>query len=63
MAYDPNGPRPPLGGEFTRDGQEWFNAAFADGKLRFLRAGIDERTLRAFITRNGGEKVDLSRLE
>ena len=37
-------------------------ATFADGSHHFLRAGISEATLRALITRNGGEKVDLSEL-
>jgi prepilin-type processing-associated H-X9-DG protein len=36
-----------------------FNAAFADGSVHFLRANIDEQVLRALITRNGGEGVQL----
>jgi hypothetical protein len=63
MVCDPNGPLPALVGEFTQDGREGFNAVFADGKVRFIRGDIDERTLRAFITRNGGETVDLTILE
>jgi prepilin-type processing-associated H-X9-DG protein len=40
-----------------------FNACFADGSVRFIRSQADETTLRGLVTRNGGEKVDLSKLE
>jgi prepilin-type processing-associated H-X9-DG protein len=55
LTCDPEGPLPPLGGHF-RGG---FNVAFADGRVRFLSHRTPESTLRAMITRNGGEKFDL----
>jgi hypothetical protein len=55
LDYDPGKPLPKLGGTFP-DG---FYAAFADGEARFIRRGTDERVIRALITRNGGEKVEL----
>jgi hypothetical protein len=72
LVYDPTGPLPPLGGgsgkpvhflcyELWRN--PGFVAAFADGKVRFIRSTTDERTIRALITRNGDEKVDVSKLE
>ncbi len=35
---------------------------FADGSARFLDARTEEATLRALITRDGGEPVDVSML-
>jgi predicted Ser/Thr protein kinase len=52
LPYDPKQPLPKLGGLFP-DG---FYAAFADGGVRFIRKE-NEKTLRAYITRNGGEQV------
>jgi hypothetical protein len=72
LVYDPNGPLPPLGGAFGKPvhflcyevgRNPGFNAAFADGATRFIARDTDERTLRGLITRNGGEKVELSSLE
>jgi hypothetical protein len=40
-----------------------FSACFADGSARFIRTSSDEHLLRAIITRNGGEKVNVSDLE
>ena len=34
-----------------------FNAAFADGSIRFIKVSINQLTLRALITRAGGEVV------
>jgi len=51
LPYDPKKPLPKLGGLFS-DG---FYAAFADGKVRFIRRDTDEKLIRAMITRNGGE--------
>jgi hypothetical protein len=59
LVYDPDGPLPKLGGIFG-DG---FNAAFADGSARFIARGTDEETLRALITRNGGEPVEWTKLK
>jgi hypothetical protein len=72
LAYDPARPLPPLGGVFTKPvhffgfevgRREGFATAFADGTIRFLDARTEEATQRALITRNGGEPVDVSKLE
>jgi prepilin-type processing-associated H-X9-DG protein len=42
-----------LGGHFPGG----FNALFADGSVRFLKTSINVITLRALITRNGGEVI------
>jgi hypothetical protein len=56
LPFDPKKPLPKLGGVFP----EIFYAAFCDGSVRGLKKKMDERTLRALITRNGGEVVDSS---
>jgi hypothetical protein len=53
LTYDPDGPLPELHGLF-RDG---FRACTADGAYRFLRKGTAEATLRALISRNGGDAL------
>jgi hypothetical protein len=72
LVYSPGESLPPLGGIFKKPVHLWcyeisrragFNACFTDGKVRFIRSDVDERNLRSLITRNGGEKVDLSNLE
>jgi hypothetical protein len=72
LTYDPVGPLPPLGGAFTKPAyflgyevgrRPGFAACFADGSIRFLDARTDEATLRALVTRDGGEPVDVSKLE
>jgi prepilin-type processing-associated H-X9-DG protein len=47
---------PPLfgAGSFHPGG---FNAAFADGSVRFIRQSINVQTLRSLITKHGGEVV------
>jgi hypothetical protein len=66
LAYDPEGPLPPLGGVFTTATGAWlrgprrvggFVACFADASTGFVRQDTDEAALRAFITRNGGEEA------
>jgi hypothetical protein len=52
LAYDPDGALPELRCLF-KDG---FRAALGDGSTRFVRKGTSEATLRAAITRNGGER-------
>ena len=52
IAYAPDQPVRPTG--VFRDG---FRAALADGSVRFVRDTISEATLRAAITRNGGEPL------
>jgi hypothetical protein len=53
VPYDPDvtKPLPQLGGHF-RDG---FNAALVDGSARFVRKTVSDPSLRAAITRNGGD--------
>lgn len=55
LDFDPAKPLPKLGGLWN-DG---FYAAFADAQIRFIRKDTSEKALRAWITRNGGEKVEL----
>jgi hypothetical protein len=72
LAYDPAKTLPPLGGVSTKSvhllcypfgSHPGFVACFGDGTTRFIRSDTDEATLRALITRNGGEAVDLSKLD
>ncbi len=60
LPYDAQKPSPKIGGGQFTDG---FHAAFLDGVVRFLSKRIDEATLRALITRNGGEVIDLEKFE
>jgi hypothetical protein len=53
LTYDPRGPLPKLGGPFPG----LANAAFADGNGHAIRTDADAKTLRALLTRNGGETV------
>jgi hypothetical protein len=72
LPHDAHGPLPRLGGACTKP-VRWlgietgrvpgFCAVFADGKARFVPASVGERTLRGFITRNGGEKLNWSELK
>jgi hypothetical protein len=52
LPYDAGKPLPRLGGLF----KDTFRAALADGSVRSLRRETSEETLRAAITRNGGDK-------
>jgi hypothetical protein len=71
LNYDPEQPLPALGGVFTKEvgfspfrrRVSGFVACFADTSTHFVRHDTDESTLRGFITRNGGEKVDVDRLK
>jgi len=58
IAFDPGKPVPKLGGMFPGG----FHVGFADGSVRFLKQNIDKDTLRALITRNGNETIDLNKL-
>jgi hypothetical protein len=51
LAFDPDGPLPELRPLF-RDG---FRVALGDGSMRWVTREVSEATLRAAITRNGGE--------
>ncbi|HEV3120107.1 MAG TPA: DUF1559 domain-containing protein [Gemmataceae bacterium] len=53
LAYDAKAPLPTLGGHHATG----FNAAFADGSVHLIQNNVTEAELRAFITRNGGEKA------
>jgi hypothetical protein len=53
LIYQPDGPLPPLNGLF----KEYFRAAFADAHGEHIHKTVSEATLRAIITRNGGESV------
>jgi len=58
LAYEAEKPLPKLGGLF----KEGINAAFADGSVQWLKKNFDEPTMRAAITRNGGEVLDHDKL-
>jgi hypothetical protein len=53
LPFDPNGPLPPLGGEF----RSVFPVAYADGNCKVIPRDTPEATLKALITRNGREMV------
>jgi hypothetical protein len=53
VEFDPGKAVPSLGGAFKKG----FNAGFADGSVRFLQQSINKDTLKALITRNGGEVI------
>jgi prepilin-type processing-associated H-X9-DG protein len=53
LDYDAKKPLPKFGGYFDNG----FNAAFADGSVRFIANAIAEQTLRALITKAGGEAI------
>jgi Protein of unknown function (DUF1559) len=64
IVYDPHGPLPPLGKVYRNDRVLFpveqptsFRAAMADGSSRSIPKTISEATLRAAITRNGGDKL------
>jgi len=72
LNYDPAGPLPPLGSGYTKPvhflcrevaRRPGFAVCLGDGKSVFVRNSTDERTLRALITRNGGEPVDVAGLK
>jgi hypothetical protein len=55
LPFDLNQPLPPLGGRFKNG----FQAAFADASVRFIPKDTPEKDLKAMITCNGGEIVNL----
>lgn len=59
LAVDPENPFPKLGG-YHKGG---FHAAFVDASVRFLDENIPEVTLRELFTINGGEEIDMLRLQ
>jgi hypothetical protein len=55
LAFDPKKDElPKVGGTLFQDG---FHAAMGDGSVKFLKADLDKKILRAMITRNGGEVI------
>lgn len=56
LPYLPNRPLCKLGGGSRDNG---FYAACADGRVHLIKEKTEEKTIRALITRNGGEKVRL----
>ena len=57
ISYDANKPLPKLGG-FHPGG---FNAAFADGAVRFISERVDQTVFRSLITGAGGEVISADR--
>jgi len=60
LVYDSKKPLPRMGGTQFESG---FHAGFMDGTVRFVNTRVDEKTLRAFITRAGNELSDFNKLE
>jgi hypothetical protein len=60
IEFDPAAPLPKLTSVWK---DRRVTVAFMDGSIRDLRLGIDNDSWRAIITRNGGEEVDLRKLE
>ncbi len=58
LPFDPDKPLPRLGGLF----EDGFNAAFADGSVRFIKKTINPTLLKALITANGGEVIDSTKI-
>jgi RNA polymerase sigma factor (sigma-70 family) len=59
LPFDAKKPLPKLGGLF----EHGFHAATADGAVHWLRKDFDVPTMRAVITRNGGEIADIGSLQ
>jgi prepilin-type processing-associated H-X9-DG protein len=57
IEFDPNNPMAGFGK--LRPGG--CNAAFCDGHVQFISNDVDPQTLKALVTRNGGEVVDVPR--
>jgi hypothetical protein len=55
LTFERDKPLPTLGGHHFNV----YNAAFADGSVHALQNSLEEKTLRALITRNGGETVSV----
>jgi hypothetical protein len=59
LDFAPGAPLPPLGGIFPGTLQ----VVLADGSVRSLPDTVPESTLRALVTRNGGERIDPADLD
>ena len=53
LDFDPAKPLPKLG----KQSPDGYLAAFADGSVRFIQMKVSEKTLKAMITRAGGEAI------
>ena len=53
IPFDPKKPLPKLGGVYDGD----FHVAFCDGDVCYIKKGVNEETLKKFITIAGNEKV------
>ena len=60
LVYAKNQPLPAVGGGMFEGG---FHAAFMDTSVRFLSINIDPGTLRALVTRDGGEVIDWDKVK
>ncbi|WP_083712634.1 DUF1559 domain-containing protein [Paludisphaera borealis] len=56
LPFDPKAPSSLFGAGSKHPGG--FNALFVDGSVRFMNRATDAKTLKALITRNGGEAID-----
>jgi hypothetical protein len=72
LEYSPDKPLPALGGFVSKPvkvagwdmaRRQGALAVFGDANFRFIPKTTDEQTLHALITRNGGEKVDVTKLK
>lgn len=72
LSYHPDQPLPKLKGPYSKPiyflcrdvgSHPGFLACFADGSCRFIRSSTGEQTLRALITRNGGEPLGVEQVE
>jgi RNA polymerase sigma factor (sigma-70 family) len=55
LTFDPKGELPKMGGTLFEGG---FNVVFADGAVKFLKKGLDQKVLRALITSDGAEVLN-----
>jgi hypothetical protein len=53
LEFDPNQPLPPLGGHFSSGSM----VSLADGSVRWLTKNVSQQTLKAAITRSGGDAL------
>ncbi|MDR3620423.1 MAG: DUF1559 domain-containing protein [Paludisphaera borealis] len=56
IPFDPKAPPSLFGAGSKHPGG--FNALFVDGSVQFMKRATDAKTLKALITRNGGEAID-----
>ena len=59
IPFDPTKPLPAADKLFGGLAPNGFNTAFGDGSVRFFKYTLDPKTIKAMITRNGGEVITL----